>query len=92
MKYSAILVGGLASIVGAHSAADGVDAVIPQLLGGRRFLSELTARNALPQAASVVFPEKRTVEERQDSNGRCGPGFGKCTTGCCSDSGYFLFL
>jgi hypothetical protein len=87
MRYSVILVGSLASIAGAHSGTGDINAIVPQLLGGRRFLSELAARNALPKAPSVDVKRRHTVEERQDANGRCGPGFGKCTTGCCSDAG-----
>ncbi|KAG9239357.1 carbohydrate esterase family 4 protein [Amylocarpus encephaloides] len=89
MKYSTILVGGLASIVTAHSVAR--DASVPQLVGGRKFLSELAARNALPKsAAPVKVQERHTVEERQNANGRCGADFNKvkCTAGCCSPAGY----
>jgi hypothetical protein len=78
MRYSAILVGSLASIAGAHSAtADANAIIVPQLLGGRQFLSELAARNALPKALSAVGEEKHVVEERQNTDGRCGPGLGK---------------
>ena len=87
MRYSAILAGSLASVVVAHSAAVNGDATVPQLLGARQFLSQLAARNALPKAPAVVVDERHNVEERQNTEGRCGPGYGKCTTGCCSDAG-----
>jgi hypothetical protein len=80
-------VASLASIAGAHSTTGDANAIVPQLLGGRHFLSELAARNALPKAPFAVVEEKHVVEERQNTNGRCGPGFGKCSSGCCSDAG-----
>lgn len=91
MKYSTVLVGGLASIASAHSVARDANAVVPQLVGGRKFLSEMKARGSLPEAAIPAHTEaKREVGEmveRQNADGRCGPGFGACTTGCCSGAG-----
>lgn len=92
MKYSTVLVGGLASIASAHSVARDANSVVPQLVGGRKFLSEMKARGALPEAAipaahTETKREAAGVVERQNADGRCGPGFGKCTTGCCSGAG-----
>jgi hypothetical protein len=77
MRYTAILVGSLASIVGAHSATADANVIVPQLLGGRQFLSELAARNVVLKALCAVTEEKHVVEKRQNTDGRCGPGFGK---------------
>ena len=98
MKFpTLVVVGALASLAAAHSDPRDVHAGIPKMVGGRKFLAELKAKNALPEALQI---EKRDVfeftenqieglEERQVStNGQCGKGFGKCpTTQCCSLEG-----
>ncbi|CAG8971104.1 hypothetical protein HYALB_00010681 [Hymenoscyphus albidus] len=89
MKYTTIIVGAIASVTSAHSVSSDANAVVPQLLGGRKFLSEMKARGALPDAAVPAHIEaKREVVERQNTEGRCGPGFGSCATGCCSGAGW----
>jgi hypothetical protein len=65
------------------------------MLGGRKFLSELKAKNALPaplsieQRAPVVEEHFEELEERQiNPDGMCGPGIGVCaSTQCCSLEG-----
>lgn len=97
MKFPTLVVGALASLATAHSDPRDVHAGIPKMVGGRKFLAELKAKNALPEALQI---EKRDVfeftenqieglEERQvNANGQCGKGFGKCpTTQCCSIEG-----
>ncbi|KAH8683189.1 hypothetical protein BGZ60DRAFT_524529 [Tricladium varicosporioides] len=97
MKVTSIIVGGLAALASAHSDHREDHAGLPKLMGGRKFLSELKARGALPSAledAAMLVEERQepvesTLEVRQNANGRCGVGFGaKCTTGCCSAAGF----
>ncbi|RDL35375.1 uncharacterized protein BP5553_07306 [Venustampulla echinocandica] len=96
MKITAAFVlGSLISATAAHSESGDGNAGLPKFMGARKLLSEMKARNALPHPLeATVQAEKRqpvkaeTLEERQDSNGRCGPGFGKCATNCCSPAGY----
>lgn len=95
MKFTHILVGALTSGGAAHSDPRDVHAGRPQLVGGRQFLSELKARAALP--AVLTTPEAHVVERkaspevhlegRQNNDGQCGPGFGSCTSNCCSPAG-----
>jgi len=96
MKFTTVIVGALASTASAHFDPRDIYSGIPKLMGGRKFLSELKARNALPAplAAPPVYVEERqpaeenTLEERQNVNGQCGPGFGSCAVGsCCSPAG-----
>lgn len=74
---------------------------MPKLLGGRKFLSTLKARNALPEAFTEPMGgiEKRkephdtsnVLETRQigGTDGMCGPKVGTCSAGvCCSPAGY----
>jgi len=101
MKYTTLVVGALASIASAHSDPRDVHAGIPKMLGGRKFLAELRAKNALPEPIRVEErAEKRapmvenprmeqSLEERQiNPDGMCGPGIGYCaSTQCCSLGG-----
>lgn len=94
MKFSTILLGALASIASAHSDPREAHAGIPQIVGGRKFLSELKARAALSDAPVVrAHVEQRRkslehgIEKRQNNDGQCGPGFGSCTSNCCSAAG-----
>lgn len=99
MKLGAVVVSALVSLTRAHDDPREIHAGVPKLLGARQFLSELKARNALPDAFAVPTEhiEERqllsdetvdTLEARQNSNGRCGPGLGTCaTTECCSPAG-----
>ena len=88
MRFSTVLAGALASVASAHS--DPRSAGMPKLMGGRKFLSEMKARNALPasvDAPAVHIEEGQpALEQRQTSNGRCGKGIGSCTN-CCSAAG-----
>lgn len=61
--------------------------------GGRRLISDLIAREALPASLqdSVAFPHHRhnidvsRFEERENPDGTCGPNVGSCAAGrCCS--------
>ncbi|KAF8865745.1 glycoside hydrolase/deacetylase [Acephala macrosclerotiorum] len=97
MNLKLFVVGALASAALAHSSHEGPS--MPKLLGGRKFLSTLKARNALPEVFEVL--EER-VEERQEphadvlearqiggTDGQCGPGVGTCAAGyCCSPAGW----
>ena len=97
MKFTSVLVGALASVTAAHSDPRDEFAGIPKLMGARKFLAEMKARNALPPAFEAPAPlaqeEKRepapeVLEERQNVDGQCGPGFGSCAAGiCCSPAG-----
>lgn len=101
MKYTTLVVGALAFIASAHSDPRDVHAGIPKMLGGRKFLAELRAKNALPEPIRVEErAEKRapmvenprmeqSLEERQiNPDGMCGPGIGYCaSTQCCSLEG-----
>jgi hypothetical protein len=94
MKFTGILLGALASIASAHSDPREAHAGLPQIVGGRKFLSELKARNALPDSlVRKAHVEERkpalghAIEERQNNDGQCGPGIGSCTSNCCSSAG-----
>jgi hypothetical protein len=96
MKLTTVVLGALVSLGSAHDHREG-HAGLPRLVGARKFLSELKARNSLPDA----FVERaELVEERQPiadeipevlegrATGRCGPGLGTCSaTQCCSSAG-----
>ncbi|PVH72657.1 carbohydrate esterase family 4 protein [Cadophora sp. DSE1049] len=95
MKFTGILLGALASIASAHSDPREAHAGLPQIVGGRKFLSELKARNALPDSlVRKAHVEERkpalghAIEERQNNDGQCGPGIGSCTSNCCSSAGW----
>jgi hypothetical protein len=99
MKYTTLVVGALASIASAHSDPRDVHAGIPKMMGGRKFLAELRAKNALPEPIRVEQrAEKRApiveemveeglmenLEERQiNPDGMCGPGIGVCAASQC---------
>lgn len=91
MKLSTVLLGVLAGVSTAHNAGSGQP--MPKLMGARRFLAELKAINSRHLVAPYPHPEARVpapaaVEERQNTDGQCGPGFGNCAAGiCCSDAG-----
>jgi hypothetical protein len=101
MKYTTLVATALASIASAHSDPRDVHAGIPKMLGGRKFLAELRAKNALPAPLMMERREEKRepdvqvmrsvedLEERQIStNGECGPGLGHCPAGqCCSIEG-----
>lgn len=90
MKASRTLIVLLASAASAHDLREGF-AAVPRLLGGRKFLAELKARNALPAAfeKSAMNIEERAVKlpARQNAAGMCGPGIASCATECCSPEG-----
>src|SRR4051812_1717642 len=97
MKFKNFFLWALASITSAHSDPREANAGIPQIVGGRKFLSELKARAAVPGAlvpnAHVESRERSSehaLEERQNNDGQCGAGIGSCTTNCCSAAGYKL--
>jgi hypothetical protein len=92
MKYATLVVGALASIASAHSDPRDVHAGIPKMLGGRKFLAELKAKDALPAPIQIEQSPpamEAHVEERQiNPDGMCGPGIGYCAeTECCSPEG-----
>ncbi|KAJ8111207.1 hypothetical protein ONZ43_g5676 [Nemania bipapillata] len=85
----------------AHADIGG-DLPIPKLAGARRFLngfkgerrwdhgvrSAPTARSRERRHADSL-EERGDIEERQNTNGRCGSRYGSCATGyCCSFEGY----
>ncbi|KHJ34002.1 putative glycoside hydrolase deacetylase [Erysiphe necator] len=74
----------LIAIVNAH--LDGT-AGSPQLMGARKFFSEMKSRNTRVLPTSLASEAPTVIEKRQTSNGRCGPGLGSCTN-CCSAEGY----
>ncbi|KAE9374828.1 carbohydrate esterase family 4 protein [Stipitochalara longipes BDJ] len=102
MKYTTLVAAALASTASAHSDPRDAHSGIPKMLGGRKFLAELRAKNALPAALMMEKREEKRepnvhvmrsvedLEERQIStNGQCGPGLGHCPTGqCCSIEGW----
>ncbi|KAI0104125.1 carbohydrate esterase family 4 protein [Nemania sp. FL0031] len=85
----------------AHPGLDG-DIPIPKLAGARRFLKEFRGERRWDQGArsaptahlkegrhADVLEERGSIEERQNTNGRCGSRYGSCATGyCCSYEGY----
>lgn len=88
MKFTSILTSALVTVAGAHS-----DYNAPKIVGGRKFLSELKARNAPrgPVNSPVVQFKERDIVERQTSDGRCGPNLGSCTNCCSPEGSVFLF-
>ena len=92
MRLVAVLGCALVSTASAHSDPREGLVGVPKFIGGRKFLAELKARNALPAALESVAPyvEERgvpSVETRQNNDGQCGPGIGSCATDCCSPAG-----
>jgi hypothetical protein len=65
MKYSALVVAAIASIASAHADPRDVHAGIPKMLGGRKFLAELRAENALPEALRVEKRETGAPVKRE---------------------------
>lgn len=98
MRLSSALVAALFGLAAAHSDHDGQH--VPKLLGGRRFLANLKARQIVPRsptaARAPTGPERRhdSLHNRQsdadaDAESRCGPAIGSCATGyCCSAEGW----
>ncbi|KAI1369168.1 carbohydrate esterase family 4 protein [Xylaria arbuscula] len=98
---SAISLALCASQTIAHADVDG-DLPIPRLLGARRFLKDFKGERRWEQrvrsAPNDPSTERRSedesrkrdkIEERQNTNGRCGSRYGSCATGyCCSYEGY----
>ena len=100
MKIATVLFGAIASLASAHDDPREAHSGMPKLLGARRFLSELKARNALPDAFNVPAghleehqpTDGDVMEDLRDrqvsTTGQCGPGFGICpSTQCCSPAG-----
>ncbi|KAK0646011.1 hypothetical protein B0T16DRAFT_412413 [Cercophora newfieldiana] len=98
MRLSSTFVAALFGLTAAHGDHEGQH--IPKLLGGRRFLAELrarqgtTAHSSTAARAEPMGPARRqhSLHSRQiDDNidGRCGPGVGSCAPGyCCSSEGW----
>ena len=94
MKFTGFLLGALASVASAHSDLRDAHAGLSHIIGGRKFLSELKARGALPDTLvreAHVEVEKpasdQVIQGRQNNDGQCGPGVGSCTSNCCSSAG-----
>jgi len=94
MKFLGILIGALASVASAHSDPREAHAALPQIIGGRKLLSELKARGALPETlvrkahVEVGKPAlDHVIQGRQNNDGQCGSGVGSCTSNCCSSAG-----
>ena len=96
MKLTTLLIEGLTFAACSHAHSQDTYGGTPQLLGGRKFLAELKGRSALPAPVRApIYIEKweptegRLLEERQNVNGNCGPGYGSCAASeCCSPEGY----
>ncbi|KAL2068366.1 hypothetical protein VTL71DRAFT_16464 [Oculimacula yallundae] len=96
MKLTNLFLGALASVVTGHADTRRAHAGVPQIVGGRKFLSELKARAAVPDVFAVPIAniKKRSsgsghaLEERQNNDGQCGAGIGSCTSNCCSSAGW----
>jgi peptidoglycan/xylan/chitin deacetylase (PgdA/CDA1 family) len=85
----------------AHSDLGG-HAPVPNFVGGRKFLREFKGERRWERAGRSAprvrsrepreaddLEERGTIEERQNTNGRCGARYGSCATGyCCSYEGY----
>ncbi|KAI0879716.1 carbohydrate esterase family 4 protein [Hypoxylon argillaceum] len=85
----------------AHADIGG-DVPIPKLAGARRFLSGFKGDRRWGQGARSApttrsrerrhadgLEERGVIEERQNTNGKCGSRYGSCATGyCCSFEGY----
>ncbi len=72
MKFPLVLVGALAGAASAHSDPRDINVAMPKMLGGRKFLSELRARHALPAPVPEIHVEEEraiastpTLEERE---------------------------
>ncbi|KAM3081469.1 hypothetical protein ACMFMG_004931 [Clarireedia jacksonii] len=89
MKSATILAVALATLTSAHGSGEVSG---PKLMGGRRFLSDLKARHALPvsMAKPDVHVEERAskVLDTRANPDTCGPGIGSCVNACCSAEGY----
>ncbi|KAI1426205.1 carbohydrate-binding module family 18 [Xylaria sp. FL1777] len=97
---SAISLALCASQTIAHADLDGHP--VPRLAGARKFLREFKGQRRWEQDVRSApidqlreprneyrLRERRGIEERQNTNGRCGSRYGSCATGyCCSYEGY----
>jgi hypothetical protein len=88
MKSATLLAVALATLTSAHGSGEVSG---PKLMGGRRFLSDLKARHALPasmmkSAAHVEERSSNVLDTRADPD-TCGPGIGSCVNACCSAEG-----
>ena len=101
MRLSSAFVAVLFGLAAAHGDHDGQH--IPKLLGGKRLLADLKARQGIAPhprsfARAPLGPARgpdplhsRQIDDNID--GRCGPGVGSCATGyCCSSEGSVLSL
>jgi hypothetical protein len=66
MKYTTLVVVAITSIAGAHSDPRDVHAGVPKMLGGRKFLAELRAEKALPEALNVEKREPDVQVEKRE--------------------------
>ncbi|CAJ2506962.1 Uu.00g081480.m01.CDS01 [Anthostomella pinea] len=98
----AFILAACASRTAAHADPNDPHHALPKLAGARRFLNEFNGQrrwqnrprplqeSGTEQAAAEGPVEKRAqLEERQNTDGNCGPGYGSCATGyCCSPEGW----
>ncbi|KAI1432733.1 carbohydrate-binding module family 18 [Xylaria sp. CBS 124048] len=71
---------------------------IPKLVGARKFLRDIRHEGRWEQSITAPrgrrhgasdLEERGDLEERQNTSGQCGPGFGSCAAGyCCSFAGW----
>ncbi|KAL8350384.1 hypothetical protein RB601_001230 [Gaeumannomyces tritici] len=94
MKWTALALSAFAGLAAAHG-----DQAMPHIVGDRQLASELRARGFTGHGGHGhgahmhgVPLGRRSVSElraRQNVDGQCGPGLGKCAAGyCCSSAGW----
>ncbi|KAI0533483.1 carbohydrate esterase family 4 protein [Xylaria digitata] len=100
-SLSAVSLALCASQTIAHADLDG-HLPVPKLAGARKFLRDFKGERRWEQGIRSAPieqargrrhadnpEERRGIEERQNTNGRCGSRYGSCATGyCCSYEGY----
>lgn len=84
MRISSLILGTLAIVAHSH---DETTRGLPTVVGSRKFLSHLKAQKSFPSPGPSAEIHESSIEKRQTSDGRCGPGLGSCTN-CCSFEGY----
>lgn len=93
MKINTIILGTITTFVAAHANPRDGEVAVPKLFGGRKFLSNLRARDGHALGLTHAHLHQRepaSLEaEIEARDNVCGPGVGSCSAGqCCSPAGY----
>jgi hypothetical protein len=92
MQSTVVLLATLSALSSAHPDPRDVHAVLPELVGGSKFMANLRSRNIFIDGALSPLKERGPVEAGPQLEARftetCGPGVGNCDAAyCCSTEG-----